>query len=177
VPVTADAGATVTVNGSTVTSGSASGPIALSVGSNTITTIVTAQDGTTSRTYVITLTRRTGPVNIPDESLSVEMPIASPQIAGDGITVHQGLSPNGDGIHDFLQIDGIAAYPDNSLKIMNRDGALVFEAKGYNNSSKTFDGHSNKTGEMQLPGTYFYTLDYLAKGVTKHKTGFIVLKY
>jgi len=93
------------------------------------------------------------------------------------IVVHQGLSPNGDGINDFLQIDGILAYPDNKLQIMSRSGQLVFEAKGYDNSTRMFDGHSNKNGAMQLPGTYFYSLDYTVNGVAKHKTGFIVLKY
>lgn len=48
---------TITVNGSVVPSGGTSAPINLSVGANTITTICTAQDGTTSKTYTITLTR------------------------------------------------------------------------------------------------------------------------
>ena len=61
--------------------------------------------------------------------------------------------------------------------IMNRNGQLIFEAKGYDNNSKVFDGHSNKNGQMQLPGTYFYQLEYTAKGILKHKTGFIVLRY
>ncbi|MGH7021401.1 MAG: cadherin-like beta sandwich domain-containing protein, partial [Brevundimonas sp.] len=56
-PTVADADATVTVNGVSLTSGSASGAIALNVGSNTITTVVTAQDGTTTRTYTTTVTR------------------------------------------------------------------------------------------------------------------------
>ena len=56
-PTVSDATATVTVNGITVTSGSASGSIALSVGSNTITTVVTAQDGSTTKTYTVTVTR------------------------------------------------------------------------------------------------------------------------
>jgi trimeric autotransporter adhesin len=56
-PTTADAGATVTVNGSSVTSGNASSSIALNVGDNTITTVVTAQDGTTTKTYTVTMTR------------------------------------------------------------------------------------------------------------------------
>jgi hypothetical protein len=30
---------------------------------------------------------------------------------------------------------------------------------------------------MQLPGTYFFALDYTVNGIIKHKTGFIVLKY
>ena len=56
-PTLADATASVKVNGVTVASGSPSGSIALSVGSNTITTIVTAQDGTTTKSYTITVTR------------------------------------------------------------------------------------------------------------------------
>lgn len=56
-PTKADANATITVNGVAVASGSASGPIALNVGSNTITTVVTAQDGTTTKTYTLTVTR------------------------------------------------------------------------------------------------------------------------
>ncbi|MFF2158146.1 cadherin-like beta sandwich domain-containing protein [Paenibacillus chitinolyticus] len=55
-PTLADGTATVKVNGSTVASGSTS-PISLSVGANTITVLVTAQDGTTQKTYTITVTR------------------------------------------------------------------------------------------------------------------------
>ena len=54
-------GATVTVNGVTVASGTASGAIALNVGSNTITTVVTALDGSTTKTYTITVTRAAPP--------------------------------------------------------------------------------------------------------------------
>ena len=56
-PTVTDNNATVKVNGTTVASGSASGNISLSVGSNTITTVVTAQDGTTTQTYTTTVTR------------------------------------------------------------------------------------------------------------------------
>jgi uncharacterized delta-60 repeat protein len=49
--------ATVNVNGATVASGTASSPIALAVGSNTISVLVTAQDGTTQKTYTVTVTR------------------------------------------------------------------------------------------------------------------------
>ena len=94
------------------------------------------------------------------------------------IIVHQAVSPKcGDGINDFLQIDGIQAHPDNKLTIMNRSGQMIYQASGYDNTTKTFDGHSNKNGQMQLPGTYFYQLDYTVKGITMRKTGFIVLKY
>ena len=57
-PTVADATATIKVNGTTVASGSPSGAIALAVGSgNVINVVVTAQDGTTIKTYTITVTR------------------------------------------------------------------------------------------------------------------------
>ena len=46
-PTVNESHATITVNGTAVTSGAASGAIALSIGANTITTVVTAQNATT----------------------------------------------------------------------------------------------------------------------------------
>ena len=60
-PTTTDTLATVTVNGVSVPRGAASGSIALNVGSNTITTIVTAGDGSATRTYTTTVTRAAPP--------------------------------------------------------------------------------------------------------------------
>ncbi|MEO7211984.1 cadherin-like beta sandwich domain-containing protein [Mucilaginibacter sp.] len=60
-PTTTDANAIVTVNGTAVTSGSASAPISLNVGLNTITTVVTAQDGVTTKTYTVDITRAASP--------------------------------------------------------------------------------------------------------------------
>src|SRR6185312_13647854 len=48
---------TVTVDVTAVASGTASAPIALAVGPNTITTVVTASDGVSTRTYTITVNR------------------------------------------------------------------------------------------------------------------------
>jgi len=152
-PVSGDANAAIKVNGTAVTSGTMTSPIALSVGANTITTIVTAQNGTTTKTYTLTVTRASGSADNYDPTISVTKPTETVLLAGDGIVVHQGVSPNGDGINDFLQIDNISQYADNKLMIMNRNGEVIYEAKGYDNSSKVFDGHSNKNGQMQLPGT------------------------
>jgi gliding motility-associated-like protein len=174
-PTAEDTTATVTVNGATVPSGTASASISLAAGSNTITTVVTAQSGV-SLTYTLTVTRAIGSMNTVYQPVGVQN-FEPLRMADDGINVHQGVSPNGDGINDYLQIDNITNYPDNKISIMNRNGQLVYEAKGYDNATKSFDGHSNKTGQMQLPGTYFYELDYTIDGVTKHKTGFLVLKY
>ncbi|QYR21492.1 cadherin-like beta sandwich domain-containing protein [Paenibacillus sp. sptzw28] len=56
-PTTADPNATVTVNGKLVASGAPSGPIPLNPGDNPITVTVTAQDGTTTKTYSLNVTR------------------------------------------------------------------------------------------------------------------------
>ena len=171
------AGATFTVNSNPAQPKIASDPIQLNVGSNTITIAVTAPDNSTTQTYTVTITRAASAVDNYIPGISVTKPTETPGLAEDGILVHQGISPNGDGVNDFLQIDNISQYPDNKLTIMNRNGQMIYEAKGYDNSSKVFDGHSTKDGQLQLPGTYFYQLDYTVNGTTKHKTGFIVLKY
>jgi gliding motility-associated-like protein len=174
-PTTSVSTATVTVDGIAVTSGMASQSLPLVQGANTVTTVVKAQNGTTTETYTLTVTQTAPgaafrPVNYVSLADSASM-------ANDGILVHQGVSPNGDGINDFLVIEGITQYPDNHLMIINRNGVLIYQAKGYDNSNGVFDGHSNINGRMQQPGTYFYALDYSVNGITKHRTGFIVLKY
>jgi len=180
VPAIWDPNATVTVNNVPVFSGAAR-RVMLNVGPNIINATVTAHDGVTTGNYTITVTRAApGPITGNYQSLGMEKPIENTgriSGSGDGIVVHTGLSPNGDGVNDFLVIEGIKAYPDNKLTIISRNGTLVYEAKGYGNNGKMFDGHSDKTGQKQLPGTYFYSLEYTVKGVTKHKTGFIILKY
>ncbi|MCX5990869.1 MAG: cadherin-like beta sandwich domain-containing protein [Chloroflexi bacterium] len=76
-PTANESHATITVNGVAVASGSASGAIALNVGDNTITIVVTAQDGTTSDTYTVTVTRAATPTSTPTVTTSAAMPVAS----------------------------------------------------------------------------------------------------
>jgi gliding motility-associated-like protein len=173
-PTTSDPAATVKVNGTPVTSGTASVGQPLVAGPNTITTVVTAQNGAT-QTYTITVTQA-GP-GAAFRPVNYTSLADSASTVNDGILVHQGISPNGDGINDFLVIDGITQYPENHLMIINRNGALIYQEKGYDNTNGVFDGHSNINGKMQLPGTYFYSLDYNVNGLLKHRTGYIVLKY
>ncbi|MCX6875987.1 MAG: cadherin-like beta sandwich domain-containing protein [Verrucomicrobia bacterium] len=60
-PVTMHASASVIVNGVYIPKGAASGVLNLAVGANTITTVVTAQDGTTTMSYVIVVNRQPAP--------------------------------------------------------------------------------------------------------------------
>jgi gliding motility-associated-like protein len=71
------------------------------------------------------------------------------------------LTPNGDGVNDFLVIDEIERSPNNTLKIFNRWGRLVYSKDDYAN---TFYGKANVDmviqKELSLPdGIYFYIID------------------
>ena len=58
-PTTTHSGATVTVNTATVTSGSASSGVSLAENTaTTVTVVVTAQDGSTTKTYTVAVTRQ-----------------------------------------------------------------------------------------------------------------------
>jgi len=94
----------------------------------------------------------------------------------DSVIVHHAISPNGDGKNDFLLIEGIENYPNNKVTILDKSGVAIFTINGYNNSNKVFDGRSNVNGKLQLPGTYYYVLQYYAHQKIIRKTGFIILK-
>jgi len=76
------------------------------------------------------------------------------------VTIPQGISPNGDGINDVLNIPGLDDYPDNKISIFNRWGNLVYQKDNYDNS---WDGTATEGltvgGDLLPIGTYFYVLD------------------
>ncbi len=76
-PTASDTNATIRVNGTIVASGTASANIPLTVGSNTINVVVTAQDGSTTKTYTITVTRA-GASNADLSNLTVSQGTLSP---------------------------------------------------------------------------------------------------
>ncbi len=68
---TSDSRASLTVDGATASSGSPSDPVALAVGETKVDVVVTAEDGTTTRAYSITLTRAAAATNADLVSLSL----------------------------------------------------------------------------------------------------------
>jgi gliding motility-associated-like protein len=93
------------------------------------------------------------------------------------VSIAKAVSPNGDGINDFLIIEGITSYPNNKLTVVNRTGNLMAEIKGYNNADRIFNGH-NASGQQIAAGTYLYLLEYVdGAGKTIRKTGYFLLKY
>jgi gliding motility-associated-like protein len=70
------------------------------------------------------------------------------------VTVHNVITPNGDGYNDFWVIDGIDSYPDNEVKVFDKWGDEIFESAGYKNK---WDG-----GRVS-DGTYFYLVKVSGK--------------
>ena len=64
------------------------------------------------------------------------------------------ITPNNDGINDFLVIDEAVLFPDNYLVITNRWGNIIYQQHNYQN---TFNG------EGLADGTYFYVFYKVAE--------------
>jgi gliding motility-associated-like protein len=73
------------------------------------------------------------------------------------------VTPNGDGLNDYMLIEGIEDFPDNVVKIFNRWGNLIWEIQGYTNDNRGFGGLSNSglgsSGAKLTDGTYFIVID------------------
>lgn len=95
-----------------------------------------------------------------DDCLTIEIPDA--------------FSPNGDLINDFWEVPNLQSYPNNTVKIFNRWGALVHEASPYLNDWDGRSDHPSSIGEDLPVSTYYYILD-LGDG-TEPFTGYIYLK-
>jgi gliding motility-associated-like protein len=148
-PTVTDTTAKVTVNGVAVTSGTASGAIPLAVGPNTITVVVTAQDGITIDTYTITVYRNAGTGNI---------------------YVPNAFTPNGDGKNDMVHVHGETIQ---SLKfyIYDQWGELLFTSTDPQNG---WDGTYKRNKEPA--GVYVYYLQaIMADGQKITKKGTITL--
>ncbi len=69
------------------------------------------------------------------------------------------ITPNGDGLNDFLTIPELEQSPNNILRIYDRNGLKVFEKRNYVNEFNGFSNVDNMviSREKGLPiGIYFY---------------------
>jgi gliding motility-associated-like protein len=64
------------------------------------------------------------------------------------------FSPNGDGNHDFWEIEYLESYPGATIDVFDRSGRLVFNSVGY---SVKWDGKLN--GQPLPVGTYYYIIN------------------
>ena len=73
------------------------------------------------------------------------------------IHVYNGITPNADNNNDIWIIDGISAFPKNSVEIFDRWGAKVWSGSGYNNKTVVWKGN-NQSGQELPDGTYYYMI-------------------
>jgi gliding motility-associated-like protein len=174
-----DAGATITINNIPVASEAISAPVTLSGTATIVNILVTAADGVSIKTYQITV-NRPAPAALAfagnSRTGALLQPLAEENSAPEELTIPKGISPNGDGINDRFTLEGIALYPDNKVSIMNRNGAPVYQATGYDNYNKVFDGHAGNGGLLPA-GTYFYLIEYKVGETVKRKSGYLIIKY
>jgi gliding motility-associated-like protein len=131
--VTFDATATAKVNGTLTPNDRPSYSIPLDVGNNTITVVVTAQDGTTTNTYTVLVYRGADQKDL---------------------IVTNILTPNGDGKNDVWSIQDIQLFPNNIVTVYDRGGRTVYTKHGYTN-----DWNGTYGGSPLTEGTYYYIVD------------------
>ena len=68
------------------------------------------------------------------------------------IVIFNAISPNGDGINDTWEIQGLQHYPNNTVQVFDKWGDEVFQESNYKN-----DWVGMGKGGKELPdGTYYY---------------------
>jgi gliding motility-associated-like protein len=72
------------------------------------------------------------------------------------VTIPEVFTPNGDGINDWLVIDGLVEYyPNNEITIFNRWEDVVFKTREYRND---WQGTWQRNGQPLPDGTYYIVL-------------------
>ncbi len=98
------------------------------------------------------------------------------------VIIYNVLSPNGDGIHDFLKIENIEFFSSNTVYIYTRWGDTIYKTDGYDNNSNVFSGVGNQGSVDEVAeGTYYYVVVYeyensSGETVQNTLTGFFLIK-
>jgi len=80
------------------------------------------------------------------------------------------LTPDGDGKNDKFIIENIDYYPNNTLKIFDRSGRIVYTKRGYANE---WDGTYN--GSPLATDTYYYVIDF-GTNITQFKGHITIIR-
>ncbi|MFL5728486.1 MAG: gliding motility-associated C-terminal domain-containing protein, partial [Cytophagaceae bacterium] len=70
------------------------------------------------------------------------------------LNIPQGFSPNGDGVNEAFEVEGILEFPESRIEIFNRWGIMVFSKDRYDNSWRGENHH----GEKLPDDTYYYVI-------------------
>lgn len=100
--------------------------------------------GVNDITYTLTVTDSRGCVSTDQTIIKVSPEIVIPNT----------FTPNGDGINDLWNIEGLIAYQQSTIDIFDRYGQKVFHSVGY---GKAWDG--TFAGKQVPNGVYYYVID------------------
>jgi gliding motility-associated-like protein len=78
------------------------------------------------------------------------------------INVSEAITPDGDGINDTWFINNIQNYPNNSVKVYNRWGDLIFSRNSYQNDWN--GSYSNNGSNTPDASSYYYQIDLDGNG-------------
>ena len=154
-PTSGEANAILKVNGTLVVSGNSSTGIPLTVGSNVITMLVIAQDGSTSKSYTLTVTREiSADANL--SSLSITGGSLSPSFNA-GVTAYStslpnnisaiNVTPTASSSASSIKINGLAAPSGSSSGPYNMvigENTISIEVKAANGTLKTYSVRVNR---------------------------------
>ncbi|MGB1020755.1 MAG: gliding motility-associated C-terminal domain-containing protein, partial [Flavobacteriaceae bacterium] len=111
-------------------------------------------------------------INVACETVAFGKPIT---IVNEALNFPNAFSPNGDGINDTWEINGLSAFPNHRLTIYNRWEQKVYATSNYLNDWNGTSNLGNDINANALPnGVYFYLFEESPGGIT-HK-GFIYLR-
>jgi gliding motility-associated-like protein len=98
------------------------------------------------------------------------------------LIIPQGVTPNGDGINDYFNIEGLE-YTFNELVIINTGGAVVYRSRDYRSDDPDGAWTGLDLSGNEVPeGTYYFLLtiqgaqDMSVPVYTANISGFIVVK-
>lgn len=86
----------------------------------------------------------------------VEVQLAEDPAAN--IVAVNAITPNADGDNDVLEFGSLAKYGQNSLRVYNRWGRLVYNKVNYQSDEERFDG--SYLGDPLPAGSYYYILEF-----------------
>ncbi|WP_316828318.1 MBG domain-containing protein, partial [Pedobacter miscanthi] len=110
------------------------------------TAILTVRPAQTT-TYTVRVTNASGCSSVASITIKVNEDYK--------IVANNILTPNGDGVNDTWIVQNIDMYPSNEVRIFDRNGRLMYNKKGYDNSWNGTIG-----GNELAEGTYYYIITY-----------------
>ncbi len=92
--------------------------------------------------------------------------------SGNTIVVPDGFSPNGDGIHDYFEIENLIFYPDHKMSIFFSPGGTLIYSREGDYVMSPWDGKYN--GNFVSAGTYYWVLEING---SVYDTGSVMVAY